>query len=74
MIQYDTQKRQRKVIAFVHPYYQKKYGAAMMGTYGTAVDPKGDKLYITWNVNRGSKDWDCCGLMVVHIPESERMP
>jgi hypothetical protein len=37
-----------------------------------AVDPRGDKLYVTWNASRGSRAWDSCALTVVHIPESER--
>jgi hypothetical protein len=72
VVQYDTQTRQRKVIAFLHPFYQNKYGVTLKGTYSTAVDPAGDKLYITWNANRGSRAWDTCALTVVHIPESER--
>jgi hypothetical protein len=72
VVQFDTQTRQRKVIAFLHPFYQEKYGLIPKGTYGLAVDPAGDKLYITWNVSRGSRAWDCCGLTTVHIPEGER--
>ena len=62
------------MIAFLHPFYKDKYGVTLAGTFSLAVDPKEDKLYITWNVNRGSRAWDCCGLMVIHIPESERRP
>jgi hypothetical protein len=62
------------VIAFLHPFYKERYGATLVGTFSSAVDPKGDKLYVTWNVNRGSKAWDCCALTVIHIPESERRP
>ena len=72
VVRYDTQTRQRKVIAFLHPFYQDRYGCALKGTYSTAVDPDGDKLYITWNANRGSKAWDTCALTVIHIPENER--
>jgi len=40
-----------------------------------AVDPAGDKLYVTWNINRrGGKAWDCVGVTVLHLPESERTP
>jgi hypothetical protein len=74
VVQFDTRTKQKKVIAFLHPFYQEKYGAALRGTYSTAVDPKGDKLYITWNVSRGSRAWDCCALTVLHLPESERRP
>lgn len=72
VIQFDTKTKRRKVIAFLHPYIQEKCGATLVGTFSSAVDPKGDKLYVTWNVNRGGKSWDCCALTVIHIPESER--
>jgi hypothetical protein len=72
VIQFDTQKRKRKVIAFLHPFYEKKYGLVPKGTYGLAVDPSGERVYITWNVSRGSRAWDSCGLSVLHIPASER--
>jgi hypothetical protein len=74
IVQFDTKTRARKVIAFLHPFYQQKYGCTPKGTYSAAVDPKGDKLYVTWNVSRGSRAWDCCALTVIHIPESERLP
>lgn len=72
VVQFDVQKRQRKVIAFLDPFYRDKYGATLVGTYSSAVDPQGDKLYVTWNTNRGGRVWDCCSLTVIHIPESER--
>jgi hypothetical protein len=74
VVQYDTKTKTRKVIAFLHPFYQKKYGVTPVGTFSSAVDPKGDKLYITWNANRGGRAWDVCALSVLHIPESERRP
>lgn len=72
VVQFDTKTRKKKVIAFLHPFYHAKYGAALKGTYSSAVDPRGDKLYITWNVSRDSKVWDSCALTVIHIPASER--
>jgi hypothetical protein len=72
VVQFDTQTRQRKVIAFLHPFYQTKYGCALKGTYSAVLDPRGDKLYVTWNANRGSRAWDTCALTVIHIPASER--
>lgn len=73
--QYDVKTKQRKVIAFLSPFFKDKYGFDPVGTYATAIDPKGDKLYITWNVDRAvARHWDCCGMTVIHIPESERLP
>ncbi len=74
VVQFDVETGQKKVIAFLGPFYTDKYGCTLKGTYSTAVDPRGDTLYITWNVSRGGKAWDCCGLTVVHVPESERQP
>src|SRR5262249_3356948 len=53
VVQFDVQTKQKKVIAFLHPFYKKAYGCTLRGTYSSAIDPKGDKLYITWNANRG---------------------
>ena len=74
VVQFDVKTKRKKVIAFLHPFYKTKYGFTPAGTFSAAVDPKGDKLYITWNVNRVGRAWDCCGLTVIHIPESERTP
>jgi hypothetical protein len=74
VVQFDVKTRQRKVIAFLHPLVKEQCGCTLKGTYSSAVDPKGDKLYITWNASRGSRAWDCCALTVIHIPEAERLP
>lgn len=74
IVQYDLQKKEKKVLAFLHPFYKEKYGVVPRGTYSTAIDAKGDKLYVTWNASRGSRAWDCCALSVIHIPASERVP
>jgi hypothetical protein len=72
VVQFDVQSGRKKVIAFLEPFYTDTYGFTLKGTYSTVIDPAGDKLYITWNVSRGTRAWDCCGLTVVHFPESER--
>ncbi|HIM29732.1 MAG TPA: hypothetical protein EYG57_09245 [Planctomycetes bacterium] len=74
LVQFDVKTRTKKVIAFLHPFYQEKYGFTPKGTYSTAISAEGDKVYITWNVSRGTRAWDCCGLAIIHIPESERTP
>jgi hypothetical protein len=74
VVQFDTKTKTRKVIAFLSPYFKNKIGAIPTGTFSSALDPSGDKLYITWNVKRGTAAWDCCALTVIHIPESERRP
>lgn len=72
VVQFDVRTKQKKVIAFLHPYFQEKYGCTLKGTFSSAVDPAGDKLYITWNNSRGSRAWDSCVLTVIHVPSSER--
>lgn len=72
IVQFDTKTKTRKVIAFVAAYFQQEFGCIPKGTYGVALDEKGERLFITWNVLRGIKNWDTCGLMVVHIPQEER--
>lgn len=72
LIQYNTQTGVRKVIAFLHPFYEKKYGCAVHGTYAVSVTPDGSQVFICWNAARGTKGWDICALTAVHIPASER--
>ena len=72
IIQYDVKARKKKVLAFLHPIAAEKFGCTLKGTFGSAIDPSGDKLFITWNNSRGSKAWDSCVLTVLHIPESEQ--
>ena len=74
VVQFDVKRKTRKALAFLSPFFTRKYGSTLKGTYSTAVDPAGDKLYITWNNSRGSKAWDSVAVTVVHIPESERSP
>ena len=72
IVQYDIAKRKKKVIAFLHPMTEEKLGVTLKGTFGAALDPQGDKLYVTWNASRGSRVWDSAALSVIYIPESER--
>jgi len=72
LVQFDVHAGKKKVIALLHPFYERKYGCTLKGTYAVAVDQTGDKVYVTWNVSRGTRAWDCCGLTVIHIPASER--
>jgi hypothetical protein len=79
VIQFDTQKGTRKVIAFLYPFYEKQIDFVPIGTYGSAVSPDGSKLFVTWNGCRGGKvrgkyPFNTCALTVIHIPESERQP
>ena len=72
VVQYDTKEQRRKVIAFLHPFYQRRYGCALKGTYSVALGGDGGVLYVTWNASRGSKNWETCAMTAIHIPASER--
>jgi hypothetical protein len=78
LVQFDVKLRRSKVIAFVHPVLYKRFGYTPLGTYGTAVSPEGDKVFITWNGNRGTDPnerrvaFNTCALTVIHIPATER--
>ncbi len=72
VVQYDLKTKTRKVIAFLHPSFKERTGAAVVGTYSYDLNAEGDTLYVTWNANRGGKVWDCVALTALHIPASER--
>jgi hypothetical protein len=74
LVQYDTRHRRKKVIAFLHPFYEQAYGCTLRGTFSAALSSAGDTLYVTWNNSRDGRTWDSCLLTVIHIPASEREP
>lgn len=79
IVQFDTKTKTKKVIAFLHPYLQQKYGYVPLGTFSSALNNDGSTLYVTWNGNRSGRNnrnrypFDTCALTVIHIPESERI-
>lgn len=72
LVQFEIATGKKKVIAFLGPFYQEKYGFTPKGTYSTAVSEDGGTVFITWNVSRGTRAWDCTGLTAIQIPASER--
>jgi hypothetical protein len=77
IIQLDTETGRKKVLAFLHPFYQDKYGYVFGGTYSISLTDDGSKLLIFWNGRfRSSKeDGDSFGhpsFMTLEIPASER--
>ncbi|MBM4035923.1 MAG: hypothetical protein FJ291_29640 [Planctomycetes bacterium] len=72
IVQFDVTTRRKKIIAFVHPFLKEHTGYTPIGTFGSEVDPRGDKLYVTWHGRRRAAGWDTCALTVIHIPPSER--
>jgi hypothetical protein len=73
VVQFDIEKKRAKVICFLHPFCREQYGVTLKGTFSIAVDPSGERLYITWNASRSDgRDWDCTVLTTIHIPAAER--
>ena len=79
LIQYDTVAGTKKVLAFMYPYYYKKYGYLTGGTFSVKLDKKGEKLFVLWNGSfmephpeTQAESFGQCSVMVITIPESER--
>jgi hypothetical protein len=74
VVQFDVRTRTRKVIAFLHRFYLETYGYTLDGTFSSALDGKGETLFVTWNgMRKGQpKGWESCALTAIHIPASER--
>jgi len=80
VIQYDTETGTRKVLAFMMPYYYNRYGYIPTGSYSLKLDDTGGKLFMLWNgafmefsEDLGVDRWGHCSVMVMNIPESERV-
>ena len=69
VVQYDLRTDKKKVLAFLYPFYKDKYGYTPIGTFSSAVDPQGDRLYISWHGRRREKGWDTCALTAIQLPE-----
>ena len=80
VIRLDTKTGKRKVIAFMCPFYYEKYGYIPTGPYSLKPGDKGEKLFILLNgtfreykYDPGVERFVHCAVMLVHIPESERI-
>jgi len=74
IVQYDLQSGKRKVLAFLHQHFWDKYGYALDGSFGNALDTQGERLFISWDGWRKGqpRGWESAAITVVHIPASER--
>ena len=79
VIQYDTKTGTKKVLAFLYPYYYKKYGYMLTGSYALRLDDKGENIFIVWNgafikptKKIGVDFWGHCSVMYLKIPATER--
>lgn len=80
IIQYDTRTGAKKVIAFLAPFYHKTYGYIPTGAYALKLDDTGGKLFAVWNgafrdyePDLGVERFGHPSVMLIHIPESERV-
>jgi len=76
VVQFDIKTGTRKILAFLYPFLMEKHGYITDGTFGTALDDKGERLFIAWNGKRdpGARGWDSCLATLIHIPATERLP
>ena len=74
IVQLNLKTMKKKVIAFVHDHFWDKYGYALDGSFGNALDEKGERFFISWDGWRKGqpRGWESTALTVVHIPASER--
>lgn len=74
IVQFDLQTKRRKVLAFLHGYFWNKYDYALDGSFGSALDEKGERLFISWDgYRRGHpRGTESAAITVLHIPASER--
>lgn len=79
VVQYDTKRRTRKVLCFLHPALRDKTGYIPIGSFGSALSEDGSILFVTWN---GAHDVAMIGprvpfrsvaMTVIEIPKSERV-
>ncbi|MFH1742518.1 MAG: hypothetical protein ABIH23_26230 [bacterium] len=78
VVQYDLQKKRRKVIAFLHPYYADNYKYIFGGSYAVLRNTDGSQIFITWNgkFREGKDKGESFGdpsLMLIDVPASERV-
>jgi hypothetical protein len=74
IVQYDVKTGRSKVVAFLHKHFWDKYGYALDGSFGSALDEKGERLFISWDGWRKGqpRGWESAAITVLHIPASER--
>ena len=77
IVQFNVNTKEKKVIAFLHPFFDRKHHFLPEGTFGSALSQDGSTLYVTWMGHRTDKEktkrteW-YCAMTAIHIPESER--
>ncbi|MFC1693670.1 hypothetical protein ACFL1R_09215 [Candidatus Latescibacterota bacterium] len=77
IVQFNVKTGEKKVLAFLYPFFEQKHHFICEGTFGSVLSPDADVLYVTWMGKRTDKEqtrrteW-YCAMTAIHIPESER--
>ncbi len=74
VVQFDLKTGKRKVLAFLHDLFWNKYDFALDGSFGSALDERGERLFISWDgFRRGQpRGTESAAITVLHIPAEER--
>jgi hypothetical protein len=75
VVQFDLQTNQRKVLALLHRHFWEKHGYALDGSFSSALDQEGARLFVSWDGWRKGqpRGWESAAITVIHIPASERV-
>lgn len=74
LVQYDVKTGKKKILAFLNNVFSEKHGYTLDGSFGSALDEKGERMFISWDgMRKGQpRGTESVAITVVHIPESER--
>ena len=69
VVRFDTTTKQRHVVAFLHDLFWDKYDYALDGSFGSALDEKGQRLCISWDGWRKGqpRGWESAAITVLHL-------
>lgn len=74
IVQFDVQTKTRKVLAFLHHTFWEQHGYALDGSFGNALDERGERFCISWDGWRKGqpRGTESAAITILHIPARER--
>jgi hypothetical protein len=81
VVQYDIAKKQQKVLGFLAPPIEAKFGYVPSGSYGVKMSADGGTLFVNFNghltdslrpVKMKPIGFGLCAFGAIHIPAGER--
>lgn len=75
IVQFNLRINQRKVLGFLYQHIWEQTGYAVDGSFGSALDEKGERFFVSWDgwrkghIKNGP---ETAALSVIHIPAEER--